>query len=59
MSYGERKETYRVECKHEGHLYNQGIEFCQLGHDVTKCSECKWKEPEEHEVIVTWASAEE
>jgi len=46
FSHEEHEEIYEVFCKHQGHLYNQGIMLCQAGHDPSKCDTCEFREPD-------------
>ena len=56
MAYGEKDYEYNIFCKHEVHLVNQGLRFCNIGLDYTKCSECDKRESEHVKAKVTWAS---
>ena len=54
--YEEHEETYEEFCKHQGHLFNQGVTFCYAGFDPSKCNDCKSREPVKHMCKVTFAS---
>lgn len=43
-----KHETHvqEVFCKHQCHLYNQGITMCNAGYDPSKCDTCEFREPE-------------
>ena len=48
--------TYEFEefCKHERHLYNQGIRWCDIDGDTSEnCANCKLREPITHKTIIT------
>ena len=53
----EWEETYHLDCIHEGHLYNQGITFCNLGRPLD-CDNCPFKQPEDHVVKCSSASTD-
>ena len=57
MSYMEWEETYHLDCIHEGHLYNQGITFCNLGRPLD-CDNCPFKQPEDQVVKCSSASTD-
>lgn len=42
----EKEFRFNVFCKHQGHLINQGITMCNIGHDPSKCDTCKFREPD-------------
>ena len=44
--FKEKKFSYEVFCKHQGHLINQGITMCNIGLDPSKCDICKFREPD-------------
>lgn len=46
--YEEHEEIYEEFCKHQEHLFNQGITFCNAGLDLSKCNDCKLREPVKH-----------
>lgn len=54
--YEEHEEIYEEFCKHQGHLYNQGVTFCYAGLDPSKCNDCKSREPVKYMCKVTSAS---
>ena len=54
MNY--KKSIQHIDCIHKQVLVNQGIEFCSIGLDCSKCEECTSKESQDIEVISSWAS---
>ena len=44
--YEEHLYEYDIFCKHQSRLVNQGYKFCSAGHDIAKCQECEYREPE-------------
>lgn len=42
----EKEFRFKVFCKHQGHLINQGITMCNIGHDPSKCDTCEFREPD-------------